>query len=56
MIAIGERAPSFSLPDTEGIAHALDGRAIDLSAHSAFFSELPPDYLTPENIVNRKGL
>ena len=27
MIAIGERAPSFSLPDTEGIAHALDGRA-----------------------------
>jgi peroxiredoxin len=25
--AIGERAPSFSLPDTEGTAHALDGHA-----------------------------
>ena len=28
---------------------------IDLSAFSTFFSELPADYLTPENIVNRKG-
>ncbi|MBI4472134.1 MAG: argininosuccinate lyase [Acidobacteria bacterium] len=28
---------------------------IDLSAHSSFFLELPSDYLTPENIVNRKG-
>jgi argininosuccinate lyase len=28
---------------------------IDLSAFSPFFSELPADYLTPENIVNRKG-
>jgi len=27
VIAIGERAPSFSLPDTEGTAHALDGHA-----------------------------
>jgi peroxiredoxin len=27
VIAIGERAPSFSLPDTVGAAHALDGRA-----------------------------
>jgi argininosuccinate lyase len=25
---------------------------IDLGAFSAFFSELPADYLTPENIVN----
>jgi len=28
---------------------------IDLSAFSAFFSELPSDYLTPENIVARKS-
>jgi argininosuccinate lyase len=28
---------------------------IDLSAFSAFFAELPPDYLKPENIVNRKN-
>src|SRR5262249_9991433 len=28
---------------------------IDLSLFSPFFSELPADYLTPENIVNRKG-
>src|SRR2546425_10590445 len=28
---------------------------IDLSAFSLFFSELPADYLTPENIVNRKS-
>ena len=28
---------------------------IDLSAYSEFFSELPADYLTPENIVNRKS-
>ena len=27
---------------------------IDLTEFSPFFSELPPDYLTPENIVNRK--
>ena len=30
-------------------------READLSAFSPFFSELPADYLTPENIVNRKG-
>jgi len=30
-------------------------REIDLSAFSAFFSELPSDYLTPENIVARKS-
>jgi argininosuccinate lyase len=48
-------------------AHEIVGRAvreaieqqkqlneIDLSAYSQFFSELPGDYLTPENIVNRK--
>jgi argininosuccinate lyase len=28
---------------------------IDLSQFSPFFSELPPDYLAPENIVNRKS-
>ena len=28
---------------------------IDLTTFSAFFSELPPDYLAPENIVNRKS-
>src|SRR6266850_2125624 len=28
---------------------------IDLSAFSSFFSELPADYLAPENIVNRKS-
>jgi argininosuccinate lyase len=28
---------------------------VDLAAFSPFFSELPADYLTPENIVNRKG-
>ena len=28
---------------------------VDLPAFSPFFSELPADYLTPENIVNRKG-
>jgi argininosuccinate lyase len=28
---------------------------IDLTAFSPFFSELPPDYLAPENIVNRKN-
>jgi argininosuccinate lyase len=28
---------------------------IDLAAFSPFFSELPPDYLTPENTVNRKN-
>jgi argininosuccinate lyase len=28
---------------------------IDLSFFSPFFSKLPADYLTPENIVNRKG-
>jgi argininosuccinate lyase len=28
---------------------------IDLAAFSPFFSELPSDYLTPENIVNRKS-
>ena len=28
---------------------------IDLTAFSPFFSELPADYLTPENIVNRKS-
>jgi peroxiredoxin len=27
VIAIGERAPSFSLPDTDGAAHELDGAA-----------------------------
>lgn len=49
-------------------AHEIVGRAvrdaiqqgkqldqIDLGAYSPFFVELPPDYLTPENIVNRKG-
>src|SRR5262245_45201891 len=29
-------------------------KEIDLSAFSPFFSEMPADYLTPENIVNRK--
>ena len=29
--------------------------AIDLTPFSPFFSELPPDYLAPENIVNRKS-
>ena len=28
---------------------------IDLTKFSPFFSELPPDYLAPENIVNRKS-
>ncbi len=28
---------------------------MDLPAYSEFFSTLPPDYLTPENIVNRKA-
>ena len=28
---------------------------IDLAKFSPFFSELPPDYLAPENIVNRKS-
>jgi len=28
---------------------------IDLAAFSPFFSELPPDYLAPENIVGRKN-
>ena len=28
---------------------------IDLSTFSPFFTELPADYLTPENIVNRKS-
>ena len=28
---------------------------LDLTTFSPFFSELPPDYLTPENIVNRKS-
>src|SRR3989442_2812436 len=28
---------------------------IDLTIFSPFFSELPPDYLAPENIVNRKS-
>ena len=28
---------------------------IDLTTFSPFFSELPPDYLAPENIVNRKS-
>src|SRR5438093_277957 len=28
---------------------------IDLTPFSPFFSELPPDYLAPENIVNRKS-
>ena len=49
-------------------AHEIVGRAvrealeqhkqlneIDLPAYSEFFSELPADYLTPENIVNRKS-
>ena len=27
---------------------------IDLTTFSPFFSELPADYLAPENIVNRK--
>jgi len=41
------------------VREALDQKKqlneIDLSAFSPFFSELPPDYLSPENIVNRKG-
>jgi argininosuccinate lyase len=41
------------------VREALDQKKqlteIDLSAFSPFFSELPADYLTPENIVNRKG-
>ena len=41
------------------VREALDQKKqlneIDLSAFSPFFSELPPDYLAPENIVNRKG-
>jgi argininosuccinate lyase len=41
------------------VREALDQKRqlneIDLSAFSPFFSELPADYLTPENIVNRKG-
>lgn len=49
-------------------AHEVVGRAvrealeqkkqlgeIDLAGFSPFFSELPPDYLNPENIVNRKA-
>src|SRR5436190_3232962 len=41
------------------VREALDQKKqlneIDLSAFSSFFSELPAGYLTPENIVNRKG-
>jgi len=41
------------------VREALDQKKqlneIDLSAFSPFFSGLPADYLTPENIVNRKG-
>src|SRR5881392_139504 len=41
------------------VREALDQKKqlneIDLPAFSPFFSELPADYLTPENIVNRKG-
>ena len=41
------------------VREALDQKKqlneVDLTAFSSFFSELPSDYLTPENIVNRKG-
>jgi argininosuccinate lyase len=41
------------------VREALDQKKqlseIDLTAFSSFFSELPADYLTPENIVARKN-
>jgi argininosuccinate lyase len=49
-------------------AHEIVGRAVrdaleqqkelsgmNLATYSPFFSELPADYLSPENVVNRKG-
>src|SRR5216117_2148046 len=41
------------------VREALDQKKqlneVDLTAFSSFFSELPSDYLAPENIVNRKS-
>jgi argininosuccinate lyase len=39
----------------EAIRQHKELTEIDLTPFSPFFSELPPDYLSPENIVNRKS-
>src|SRR5438094_2768917 len=39
----------------EALQHNKQLSELDLSPFSPFFAELPADYLTPENIVNRKS-
>jgi argininosuccinate lyase len=39
----------------EALEHGKQLNEIDLSGFSPFFSELPKDYLKPENIVSRKS-
>ncbi len=39
----------------EALDHQKQLNEVDLTVFSPFFSELPADYLSPENIVNRKG-
>lgn len=39
----------------EAIANQKQLHEIDLAAHTPLFEDLPADYLTPSNIVNRKG-